>query len=138
MQQDAVQREIRFKAFDMARTWSGLVVTLSTGGIVFTAIFRKDFAPQGQALEATGYLLASWVGFGLAAVCGVLFLSTMVATLAKADQNELDVYGGAMRFVAVVQLLSFAVGVSALLTFLVLNLGSSPIQVQPTSTPSPA
>jgi len=122
LKQRGQDKDILLAAFETARAWSGLIVTLSTGAIVFTAVFRKDFAPKGQPLEIPGILLTAWILFGAAATIGVLLLGNLAALLNKGRVEDLDVYSGSTRLLAVSQWLSFIVGLVFLLVFFAKNL----------------
>ena len=115
-------KETLLRAFEAARAWSSLIVTLSTGGIVFTAIFRRDFAPKDQPVEAPFLLIAAWVSLGIAAVLGIWFLGALTATLNRGQVAELDVYDTMSRILAIFQMVAFLVGLSFVLAFAVINL----------------
>jgi hypothetical protein len=115
-------KEIKLQAFETVRTWSSLLITLSTGAIVFTATFRKEFVPAGEKLANVPVLLGSWVALGFAILFGVLVLSTVAATLNKGDVNQLDVYKFATRISALIQLVAFVVGIALVAVFAYQNL----------------
>jgi hypothetical protein len=115
-------KEIKVQAFETVRTWSSLLITLSTGAIVFTATFRKEFVPAGKKLANVDVLLGSWVALGLAILFGVFVLSTLAATLDKGDVNQLNVYKLATRITAFIQLLAFIVGIALVALFAYQNL----------------
>lgn len=102
---------ILLSAYQMARQWSGLLVSLSTGAIVFTAIFKRDIAPEGQTLQATNALLASWVLLGIATLLGILYLGTLISQLNKGNKDNLSVYAGTPRCLALLQWTSFVAGI---------------------------
>ena len=116
-------RDILLKAFETTRAWSALLVTLATGGIVFTAIFRRDFAPKYGDIQASDVLLATWIVLGVSALSGVFLLGTLTAILNKGDKDELDVYQSTGWFFALVQLVTFVAGLGLLLAFAAINLG---------------
>ena len=115
-------KEILLKAIDTARAWSSMIVTLSTGGIVLTAIFRRDFAAGGAPLEQEWLLLATWAALAAGAVAGVGFLSALTAILSTGNVDRLDLYNGAVRWIAIVQLVVFVAGVICFVVFASINL----------------
>jgi hypothetical protein len=110
-------KEIKLQAFETVRTWSSLLITLSTGAIVFTATFRKEFVPAGEPLANVPVLLGSWVALGFAILFGVFVLSTLAATLNKGDVSQLDVYKPVTRISALIQLVAFIVGIALVAYF---------------------
>ena len=121
-QRDRSDKQILLAAFETARAWSSLIVTLSTGSIVFTAIFRDKFAAAGQPIEGAGILLAAWILLAAAAMFGVFFLGNLAYILNEGKTESLDVYGSTTRFVAFLQVATFFAGIVVLLIFFVKNL----------------
>ena len=114
-------REILLKAFDTARAWSSLIVTLSTGGIVFTAVFKKEFLSSGTALVTPWLLWGTWILLGASAVAGVFYLSAITALLNKGEVWKLDVYDPPLRLIGIVQITMFMAGLILFLLFIIIN-----------------
>lgn len=76
-------KDILLHGYQVARGWSGLIVSLSTGIIVFTATFRRYMVPEGQPVEAMNFLKASWAMLGIAILFGIVYLSTLIPQLNK-------------------------------------------------------
>lgn len=114
--------DIKLKCFDTVHSWSRLIVTLATGGILFTAIFKEHFSASGKALSCTEALFVAWIALGLAAVLGVLVVGALVAKLNSGNESSLDVYSGAVRYLAVLQSVLFLSGLGLLLIFAQANL----------------
>lgn len=113
-------KEILLAGFEMARVWSGLLVSLSAASIVFTATFVKNFIPEDktvQDLQGLILLEAAWVVLGISIIAGVLLLGNLAGLLNKGNVSDLDVYGPVTRFFAVSQILTFITGGSLLLVF---------------------
>ena len=117
-----LDKEILLKAFETAKSWSGLLITLSTGAIIFTAIFRRDFTPANQPMQSPCLLITTWIILGLSAIFGVIFLGVLGAILNKGNQAELNLYSGTCRIIALLQIILFLIGIGVLIAFLLLNL----------------
>jgi hypothetical protein len=101
---------------------ASLLVTLSTGTIVFTATFRKDLAPEGEALRDIGWLLGAWVALGLAVLLGIVVIGALAATLNKGEVDNLDVYERSTKWAAVAQFVFFLFGIPCFAIFAYQNL----------------
>jgi hypothetical protein len=115
-------KDVLLKAYESARAWSSLIVTLSSAGIVFTAIFRRDFASPSESLEQTEFLFSAWIALGIAAALGVFFLGALTATLNKGSFADLDVFSTVKWWLGFAQLVAFMIGVTLVITFAYLNL----------------
>lgn len=120
-QMPAKDKDILLHGYQTARAWSSLIVSLSTGVIVFTAIFKRDIAPQGEAPQATCVLLASWILLGLATFFGVLYLGSLISQLNKGREEQLGLYAGAPRVLACLQWSTFLIGLGLFGYFAVAN-----------------
>lgn len=117
-----LDKDILLKAFDTARAWSGLLITLSTGAIVFTAIFKRGFSPTNQPIEFPCLLITTWIILGLSVVLGVTFLGVLSTTLNKGKQADLDLYNCTCRGVGLSQVILFLIGIGTLIAFLMVNM----------------
>jgi len=109
--------DIKLKGFETAHAWSRLIVTLATGGILFTATFKENFAAAGTALTCTDALIGSWIALGIAAFLSVLFVGALVAKLNEGDEDSLDVYKGPPLIIGILQNVAFFIGLILLLSF---------------------
>ena len=115
-------KDILLAGFEAARLWSGLLVTLAAGAIVFTATFAENFVPEGQPLKNVAnldLLEAGWIVLGVSVIVGVLLLGTLTASLNKGSADALDVYAPMTRLLAVSQILTFICGGILLMVFFV-------------------
>lgn len=115
-------KDIQLQAVETVRTWASLIITISTGTIVFTATFVKDLVPQGETLVATDKLLVSWIALAISTVLGVFVFSTLVARLNEGEANQLDMYSSPLRWFAVGQFLAFIIGIGFFAYFAYQNL----------------
>ena len=117
-----MEKEIRLAAFEAARAWSVVAITLSTGAIAFSAIFRDKFVDGSQGIEGLNLLLGAWVIFGISVVAGILFLGKLFRALNLGTVAALDLYSSPIKYTFFLQYISFLVGLACLLVCLVMNL----------------
>lgn len=122
--QDTEERDkdVLLHAYQTARAWASLLVSLATGIIVFTAIFKRDIAVEGQPLQATGWLLTSWIVLGISTLCGVLYLATLIPQLNSGLKKKLDLYSIQPRLLALLLWITFLAGLALFGVFAVANL----------------
>lgn len=130
-----LDKDLLLKAFEVAQAWSSQIVTLSTGVIVFTGIFLKDVIGASVRPRETGWLWVAWVCLGLSAVSGIFFLSSLTALLNRGRVSELDVYSSVPRWMALLELAFFILGLAFFAIFVLTNV---PAAAGPSATPSPA
>jgi len=114
--------DILLHAYEMAKTWSTLIVSLSTGVIVFTAIFKKDIAQSAETLDATCALITSWILLGLAILSGILYLGSLASQLNEGLKEKLNIYDVIPRILAFLQWITFFVGLGFFGYFAIVNL----------------
>jgi flagellar biosynthesis protein FlhB len=118
-----MDKETRFKAFDITSEWSKQLVTVAAAVVALSATFVHDVIGANQAVG--GWLVLSWVLLLASVVTGVLLLGALIAQLNRArDASTLDVYHGASRWFAVAQLVTFVVGLVAFVIFFSTNISS--------------
>lgn len=113
-------REILLAGFETARGWAGLLVSLATGAIIFTATFVENFVPEGEAIQSlrgVELLETSWIVLGISVIAGVLLLGSLAALLNRGTIASLDIYGRAIRWLAISQIVTFIAGGILLLVF---------------------
>lgn len=116
------EKDVLLAAFEAARSWSGLLVSLATGSIVFTATFVKNFVQEGekiQDLDGIVLLRVAWIVLGVSVIAGVSLLGNLAALLNKGNTSSLDIYGRETRVLAIGQILTFIAGGVLLLVFFV-------------------
>ena len=116
------EKDILLQGYHTARAWSSLIVSLSTGVIVFTAIFKRDIAHEGQALQSTCVLISSWILLGIAIIAGVMYLGSLISQLNKGQEKQLQLYAGMPRTLALIQWVAFLLGLVGFGYFAVANL----------------
>lgn len=121
-QEPQKDKDILLHAYEAAKTWSTLIVSLSTGVIVFTAIFKKDIAQAAEPLQATYALLTSWILLGLAILFGILYLGSLASQLNEGRKEKLNIYGVTQRVLAFLQWITFLVGLGFFGYFAIVNL----------------
>jgi hypothetical protein len=109
------------KAVEISVSWSRLIVTLSTGAIIFTSIFRDSFVPTGQDLDIPNLLISIWSIFGVSTIMGIMFLGSLTAALTKNEKN-IDLYGSVTQVIGIIQVISFLIGIILLIVFVSINL----------------
>ena len=106
------------------------VLTLSGGALAVSFTFLKDIA--GPAPQQTGWLIGAWIAWTVSSVCVLIafYFSRWAIrkTIKQVDRNRVhgELPGGAWTILTesfnAVGALSFAVGVSAIIVFVKLNL----------------
>lgn len=101
------------RAFDLITEISKQIITPSTGLIALGITFNKDFLPTGS-LKARPWLEWSWGAFILAIVFAVYTLMASAGVQAAAGKSATaappDPYSGAIRPVAILEVIAFAAG----------------------------
>jgi hypothetical protein len=122
MTQEQKDKDILLRGYETARAWSGLITSLATGIIVFTAVFKRDIVPEGQVMQASGFLLASWILLGIAAFSGLCYLATLIPQLHSGQKGNLNLYAKEPKIFAVLQWFSFGLGALLFIYFAGVNL----------------
>lgn len=114
--------ELRKKALDTTIEWSKQITTLATGTLVLSGTFIKDLF-TGH-VKWPGMIVTCWMAMSISAVLGVLYFGALVAMVGKAEKpSDLDVYAWKNgRFVALIHVLAFMVGVVAFVAFITTNM----------------
>ena|ERR1041384_4828045 len=114
--------ELRKKALDTAVEWSKQITTLAIGSLVLSGTFIKDLF-TGH-VKWSFVIILSWVAMSLSSLVGVLYIGALVAMIGKArNPDDLDVYAWKNgRFVALVHVVAFIVGVVAFVIFITRNM----------------
>lgn len=115
-------KDILLHGYETARAWSGLLISLSTGSIIFTATFKDKFVLKGQDLQALGWLLATWIGFAMTVLAGLAFIAALIPHLSSGKVNDLDLYAGWPCFYASLQWICFFLGLVFFSIFAIVNL----------------
>ncbi|PKB72425.1 MAG: hypothetical protein BZY87_00300 [SAR202 cluster bacterium Io17-Chloro-G6] len=109
-------------AFEFTRSWSVLMITLSTGSILFTAVFQDKFGATGEGISSPEILLSSWILFGMSIIFGIGSIGSLVSQLIVSQGEYLDLYRNPIRIFFAFQLSFFLSGVGLVLVFVSQNL----------------
>ena len=115
-------KEILLRAFEDAKGWSVLLVTISTGSILFTGVFRDSFTSTDSQLEGRVLLVASWISLGISVLAGLSFIGRLFAILSLGREESLNLYDRTAQLTAVFQLFGFVLGISLIMAFVLKNL----------------
>lgn len=124
--------------FEFAREIATQLITLSTGFLALTITFTKELAPSGTR-TARGWLYGAWALHVLSILCGVWALMALTGSLVSATDSTESTFGTPVRLPALLQVLSFVVGLVAVVIYGVTTLSklkTGPASEKPSSVPT--
>ncbi len=105
-------------AFDFAQESTKQFIALSSGIIALMITFQKDFIGGSVPAEAKLYLLGSWLLLLLSVFFGLWTLLALTGSLEpKGGNAQPSIYGKNIAIPAVLQILSFFVGLCLTVAF---------------------
>jgi len=119
--------KVRLEAAKAALEWTKQITTLATGTLVLSATFLKDLAPKDAAgavrVANPEYLRDAWLALAVSIVLGLLYLGAVSSFLSTArDIRDVDIYRGVPRYLGLLHVLAFLVGMVLFVVFAVRNL----------------
>ncbi|MFA4819957.1 MAG: hypothetical protein WC613_03275 [Candidatus Aenigmatarchaeota archaeon] len=105
-----------FEALKSAESLSKQIMTLSTGIIVLSATFLKDFFSKPIHLEILG---ASWIFLSISIILGLLSLGAIIDNM---NRHKYDIHEGHARKMTLIQEIAFFLGIIGFWVFALLNM----------------
>lgn len=108
------------KAFDFASGITKLLISLATGVITITLTFGSNYLTKLVTILHPCYLLWSWILLAFSVSSGILVLMAMTGILSKSEHP--NVYSCNVRFLEVLQIISFLIGLFLAISFTYSNI----------------
>lgn len=119
------EKELRTKAIDAALEWSKQITTITTGALILSGTFIKIFM-DANPMEWKWVILTSWISMGVSIIFGFLYLGALCSLLDCSARNNnlttLDIYESPGKWIAIVHVIAFFVGLATFIAFIFKNL----------------
>lgn len=126
--------EQRIEAAKAALDWSKQILTLATGTLVLSGTFIKEVFHTPVIMQE--WIIACWILMSASVLFGLLFLGVIVNVLSEKSGADVDVYSN--RWVAILHVLTFLVGLICFVVFISCNLTNANVSIRPNVTNTPA